>query len=87
MYVKTRPGQTEAIRQAGSTEGAAVRAALEDLKAPVNGLLKTYAKPFSRTDHEALTAKDFVWIKWKDGKLMPYSDPIIAGFTPADFRK
>jgi len=77
----------QAIREAGTTEGAAVRSALEDLKAPVNGLLKTYDKPFSRTDHEALTAKDFVWIKWKDGKLLPYSDAIIAGFTSADFKK
>ncbi len=77
----------EAMKQAGTTDGVAVRAALEDLKAPVNGLLKTYDKPFSRTDHEALTAKDFVWIKWKDGKLMPYTDPIIAGFVPGDFKK
>ena len=52
-----------------------------------NGLLKTYDRPFSRTDHEALTAKDLVWIKWKDGRLMPYSDAVIAGFTAADFRK
>ncbi|MBK8018749.1 MAG: ABC transporter substrate-binding protein [Betaproteobacteria bacterium] len=77
----------EAMKQAGTTDGVAVRTALEDLKAPVNGLLKTYDKPFSRTDHEALTAKDFVWIKWKDGKLMPYTDPIIAGFVPGDFKK
>lgn len=77
----------QAIRQAGSTDGVAVRTALEDLKTPVEGVLKTYDRPFSRTDHEALTAKDFVWIKWKDGKLMPYSDAITAGFTPADFKK
>lgn len=78
---------SQAMKQAGTIDGAAVRAALEDLKAPVNGLLKSYDKPFSRTDHEALTAKDFVWIRWQDGKLMPYSDPIIAGLTAADFRK
>ena len=77
----------QAVRQAGTTDGTAVRAALEDLKTPVTGLLKTYDRPFSRTDREALTAADLVWIKWKDGRLMPYSDPIIAGFTAADFRK
>lgn len=76
-----------AIRQAGTTDGVAVRSALEDLKSPVEGVLKTYDRPFSRTDHEALTAKDFVWIKWKDGKLMPYSDAITASFSPADFKK
>lgn len=77
----------QAIRQAGTTDGVAVRTALEDLKSPVEGVLKTYDRPFSRTDHEALTAKDFVWIKWRDGKLMPYSDAITASFTPADFKK
>lgn len=78
---------TQAFRQAGTTDGSAVRAALEDLKTPVAGLLKTYDKPFSRTDHEALTAKDLVWIKWKDGKLMPFSDAITAGFSESDFKK
>ncbi len=77
----------QAMRQAGSTEGPAVRTALEDLKAPVNGLLKTYNKPFSKTQHEALTANDFVWTKWKAGKLVAYSDPVIASLTAADFKK
>ncbi len=77
----------QAIRQAGSADGSAVKAALEDLKTPVNGLLKTYNKPFSRTQHEALTANDFVWTKWKAGKLAPYSDPVIASLTAADFKK
>lgn len=76
-----------AIKQAGSTDGAAVRVALEDLKTPVNGLLKTYNPPFSKTQHEALTAKDFVWIKWKDGKLSPYSDAVITGLAAADFKQ
>jgi branched-chain amino acid transport system substrate-binding protein len=77
----------QAIKQAGKTEGPAVKAALEDLQAPVNGLLKTYTKPFTKTQHEALTAKDFVWIKWKDGKLSPYSDPIITGLSAADIKQ
>jgi branched-chain amino acid transport system substrate-binding protein len=77
----------EAIKQANSTDGAAVRAALEDLKAPVPGLLKTYNKPFSKTNHEALTAKDFVWIRWKDGKLLPFNDALIASLQAADFKQ
>lgn len=76
-----------AVKQANSTDGAAVRQALEDLKAPVEGLLKTYNKPFSKTNHEALTAKDFVWIRWKDGKLMPYTDPILGSLSAADFKQ
>ena len=45
-----------AIRQAGSTEGPKIKAALEDLKAPVEGVVTTYVKPFSAKDHEAITA-------------------------------
>lgn len=77
----------QAMKQANSTDGAAVRAALEDLKTPVQGVLKTYDKPFSKTNHEALTAKDLVWIRWKDGKLLPYSDALIDGLKPADFKQ
>ncbi len=45
-----------AIKQAGSTDGSKVRAALEDLKTAVDGVVTTYTKPFSKTDHEAITA-------------------------------
>jgi len=45
-----------AIKQAGSTEGPKVKAALEDLKTPVEGVVTTYNKPFSKGDHEAITA-------------------------------
>lgn len=76
-----------AVKQAGTTDGNAVRTALEDLKAPVQGLLKTYDRPFSKTNHEALGAKDFVWIRWKDGKLMPYSDPVLKSLAAADFKE
>jgi branched-chain amino acid transport system substrate-binding protein len=78
---------TQAIKQANSTDGSAIRLALEDLKTPVQGLLKTYNKPFSKTSHEALTAKDLVWIRWKDGKLLPYSDALIGSLAPADFKQ
>lgn len=76
-----------AVKQANSTEGPAVRLALEDLKDPVQGMLKIYKKPFDKTNHEALTAKDLVWIRWKEGKLLPYTDPIIGSLAPADFKK
>jgi branched-chain amino acid transport system substrate-binding protein len=77
----------QAMKQANTTDGAAVRAALEDLKTPVNGILKVYDKPFSKTNHEALTAKDFVWIRWKDGKLLPYTDPLISSMSVADYKQ
>ncbi|MBU6259908.1 MAG: ABC transporter substrate-binding protein [Burkholderiales bacterium] len=45
-----------AIKQAGSTDGPKIRAALEDLKAPVDGVVTTYNHPFTAKDHEAITA-------------------------------
>ena len=77
----------QAMKQANGTEGAAVRTALEDLNTPVTGLLKTYDKPFSKANHEALTAKDLVWIRWKDGKLLPYSDALIGSLASGDFKQ
>jgi branched-chain amino acid transport system substrate-binding protein len=74
------------IKQANSVDGAAIKNALEDLRAPVQGVLKTYNKPFSKTQREALTAPDFVWIKWNDGRLEPYSDPVIKGLSQSDFK-
>ena len=44
------------IKQAGTTEGPQIKAALEDLKTPVEGVVTTYNKPFSAKDHEAITA-------------------------------
>ena len=45
-----------AMKQANSTEGPKIKAALEDLKTPVEGVVTTYNKPFSVKDHEAITA-------------------------------
>ncbi|MBC7681499.1 MAG: ABC transporter substrate-binding protein [Ferruginibacter sp.] len=45
-----------AITQAKSTEGPNIKAALEDLKIPVAGVVTTYNKPFTAKDHEAITA-------------------------------
>jgi branched-chain amino acid transport system substrate-binding protein len=45
-----------AIKQAGSTDGPKIKAALEDLKTPVDGVVTTYSKPFTAKDHEAITA-------------------------------
>lgn len=44
-----------AIRQARSTEGPAIRAALENLGGLVQGAVTTYERPFTARDHEAIT--------------------------------
>lgn len=76
-----------AIRQAGGTEGTKLHAALEDLKDPVNGAMKTYTRPFSKSQREALTAADFVFVKWSAGKLTQHSDAVVKSLTPADFKR
>jgi len=43
-----------AIRQAGTTHGSRVREALEALKEKVEGVVMTYERPFSRSDHEVI---------------------------------
>jgi branched-chain amino acid transport system substrate-binding protein len=43
-----------AIKQAGSTDGPKVRAALESLTEKVDGVVTTYDKPYTHDDHEAI---------------------------------
>ncbi len=45
-----------AIKQANSTDGPKIKDALENLKSPVEGVVTTYNKPFSKADHDAITA-------------------------------
>ena len=68
-----------AIKQANSTEGPKIKAALEDLKAPVEGVVTTYNKPFTANDHEAITANIPVFGEVK-GQRVVYA-------YPDDFKK
>lgn len=76
-----------AIRQAGGTDGVKMREALESLSAPVVGIKKTYDKPFSKTQHEALTAADLSFVKWSEDKLVPFADDITKSLTASDFKR
>ena len=60
-----------AIEQAGSTDGSRVRDELENLKAEYRGLIKTYKRPFSPEQHDALTDEDYIMVVWKGGKIVP----------------
>ncbi|MDI1236468.1 MAG: ABC transporter substrate-binding protein [Polaromonas sp.] len=75
------------IRQAGGTDGEKMRISLEDLKAPVEGVMKTYNKPFTNIQHEALTAADFAFVKWSGGQLTQHADNVIKSLTAADFKR
>ena len=63
-----------AIKQAGSTDGPKIREALEDLKTPVDGVVTTYNHPFTKSDHEAITANIPVFGEVKGGRVV-YANP------------
>jgi branched-chain amino acid transport system substrate-binding protein len=59
------------IAQAGSTDGDAVRMALEDLKTPYQGLIKTYNRPFTPDNHDALGPDDYIMVHYAGDKIVP----------------
>ena len=68
-----------AIKQAGSTDGRKIREALEDLKEKVDGVVTVYDRPFTATDHEAISGNIPVFGLVKDGKVVPAHDEDVAG--------
>ena len=68
-----------AIKQAGGTDGRKIREALENLKEKVEGVVTTYDKPFSATDHEAITDNIPVFGLVKGGRVVPAHPEDIAG--------
>ena len=61
----------KAIAQAGSTEGDKVREALENLQGKYDGLIKSYEKPFSATNHDALGPDDYIMVRYEGEKIVP----------------
>jgi branched-chain amino acid transport system substrate-binding protein len=59
-----------AIQQAGNTEGPKIAAALENLKAPVEGVVTTYNKPYSKTDHEAINFDNTKFGEVSNGRVV-----------------
>jgi branched-chain amino acid transport system substrate-binding protein len=60
-----------AVAQAGGADGAKVRDALENLKGEYRGLIKSYKRPFTPEQHDALTDEDYLMVVWKGGKIVP----------------
>jgi branched-chain amino acid transport system substrate-binding protein len=60
-----------AINQAGSTDADAIRTALEDLKGSYRGLIKTYTKPFSPENHDALSPDDYIMVRYEGEQVVP----------------
>ena len=59
-----------AIKQAGTTDGPKVKQALENLNGKVEGVVMVYDKPFTKTDHEAITPNVPVIGEVKSGKVV-----------------
>ncbi|ADJ63297.1 MULTISPECIES: ABC transporter substrate-binding protein [Herbaspirillum] len=59
-----------AIKQAGTTDGDKVRAALENLNTKVEGVVTTYDKPFTHDDHEAIKPAMVVMGEVKNGRVI-----------------
>ena len=75
-----------AMKQANSTDGPKVAAALENLQG-VEGVIKTYNKPFTKTMHEGLNVNDFYLARWKGDAVVKFEDSVTRGFQAADFKK
>jgi branched-chain amino acid transport system substrate-binding protein len=59
------------IEQAGSMESDAIRIALEDLNKPYEGLIKTYVRPFSASEHDALGPQDYIMVHYEGQEVVP----------------
>ena len=75
--------ETPMFQTRGDSSGPAVKAALENLQQDFRGVVTSYSKPFSPTDHEAIT-ENMMWLGvWRKGELHHYyaEDARIAGFV------
>jgi branched-chain amino acid transport system substrate-binding protein len=68
-----------AITQAKSTEGRAIREALENLGTKVEGVVTTYDHPFTAADHEAISDNIPVFGLVKGGRVGPAHPEDIEG--------
>lgn len=60
----------KAIEKAGSTDGDAIREALENLGTH-EGLIKTYTNPFSADNHDALGPDDYIMVHYEGDRIVP----------------
>jgi len=59
-----------AIAKAGSTEGPKIREAFYAID-KYDGLIKTYTKPFTPQNHDALSAADYIFTYFKGDEILP----------------
>ncbi|MFC5510237.1 ABC transporter substrate-binding protein [Massilia jejuensis] len=59
-----------AMKQANSTEGPKIVAALENLNTKVEGVVATYDKPYTKADHEAINFNNTVFGEVRGGRVV-----------------
>jgi branched-chain amino acid transport system substrate-binding protein len=59
-----------AIQVAGSTNGDAIRQGFYKIE-KYDGLIKTYVKPFTPANHDAVNENDYVWTQFIDNQILP----------------
>ena len=59
-----------AIEKAGSTNGPAIREGYYRIER-YEGLIKTYSKPFTPENHDAVNENDYVWTQFIDNQILP----------------
>jgi branched-chain amino acid transport system substrate-binding protein len=59
-----------AIAAAGSTDGDAIRQGFYKIE-KYDGLIKSYSKPFSPGNHDALNENDYVWTQFINHQIVP----------------
>jgi len=62
-----------AIATAGSTDGPKIREAFYALP-KYEGLIKTYDKPFTPANHDALSSDDYLFTYFKEGEILPLTN-------------
>jgi branched-chain amino acid transport system substrate-binding protein len=59
-----------AIQKAGSTDGDAIRQGFYKID-KYDGLIKTYVKPFTPDNHDAINENDYVWTRFIGDEILP----------------
>jgi branched-chain amino acid transport system substrate-binding protein len=62
-----------AIAKAGSTEGPKIREAFYAID-KYDGLIKSYTKPFTPANHDALSSEDYIFTYFKEGEILPLTN-------------
>lgn len=62
-----------AIAKAGTTSGPEIRKALLEI-GPYDGLIKTYTKPFTAENHDALSKEDYIFTRFSGTEIVPLSN-------------